>query len=437
MSRAHKFDVIVAFLSSARFLTVLASASIGVAAFAFALRQLTGWAGLITMIGALSLIWGFVLYAKRGEIEWTGLLPISLLAFVGWAMLSLFWSNYQWASLGSLAYWGGFTLIAIATSLLRDSIQLVRAFGDVLRFGIALSLALEIFAGVLIDSRIKLLQIAGNIASLGPIQGVFGTRNQLGVVSIIALVTFMIELRTKSIRKGVATGSLTGAALSLALSQSPVAIGTALVVGVAAAVLYGLRKVQPSNRRFWNIAIFGTAVLIVVAGWVFRSPLIQLLDATKELDYRLNLWRRIRSLLSAHPIEGWGWIGSWRLEIVPYLGFRNLPGGAPSSAASGYLDVLLQLGIVGFALFLLLIGLAFLRSWLLAVQRRSVVFTWPALILLALIIASLAESSVLGEFCWLTLIVCTVKASREMSWRQAFVVAPSKPELPRTHDQPI
>ena len=46
------------------------------------------------------------------------------------------------------------------------------------------------------------LGIQGNIAQLGPIQGIFGTRNLLGFVAVIALITFLIEYRTQSVRAG-------------------------------------------------------------------------------------------------------------------------------------------------------------------------------------------------------------------------------------------
>src|SRR5690606_12570061 len=97
--------------------------------------------------------------------------------------------------------------------------------------------------------------------------------------------------------------------------------------------------------------------------------------------------------------------------------------------------VWLQLGLAGLAVFVILVSLAFVRSWLLAVSRRSLVFVWPALVLLALITASFAESSILVEFGWLTLVVCIVKASRELSWRQAFNAATLPPELP--HEKPV
>lgn len=436
MKTGQRFDVFVAFLSSARFVTVLTTATVGAAALSYPITQIIGWAGLFGILGALLTPWAVILIVRRGEIEWSGILPISLLVFFGWALASVFWSGYQWATLGGLAYLFAFSFLAVSVALLRDTIQIVRAFGDVLRLTIAVSLIVEIFSGLLIDAPLRFLDITGDLDRLGPIQGIVGSRNQLGMIALVALVTFWTEWATRSVRRGTGIASILMAAITLLLSQSPVAIGATAVVGAAALALYGLRKVAPEYRRFWQFGLLGSSVIILVLAWVFRSPIIGILDATKDLDYRLNLWRRIMSLVSGHSIEGWGWIGAWRSDLVPFVAFQKLPGGAPDSAANAYFDVLLQLGAAGLALFLVLVSLAFVRSWLLAVARRSVVFAWPALILLALITTSLAESAILVSFGWLTLVVCTVKASRELSWRQAFATEPGRPELPSEHPAP-
>jgi hypothetical protein len=56
-------------------------------------------------------------------------------------------------------------------------------------------------------------------------------------------------------------------------------------------------------------------------------------------------------------------------------------------------------------------------------RERSFIYAWPALVLVALIACSLAESSILVEFGWLTLVICCVKAAQKLSWRQAFAAS--------------
>lgn len=408
------------FLGNPRLVTAVTAATIGVAVLAFPIRQLSGWAGLLGALGVLAVLAAGSIVARWQTIEWRGLLPISLFVFVGWAVLSLIWSQYQWATLAGLAYLGVFTLLALYVALLRDTIQIVRAFGDVLRLVLGLSLVVEIVSGVLIDTPIRFLSVQGNLAEFGPIQGVLGTRNDLGIVAVIALITFGTEFRTRSVPRGLAIGSIVAASLALFLARSPIAYGVLIVVIAAGAVLYGLRRLPPERRRYWQFALLGSVIIVALFAWLFRSRIITLLGASSELTYRLDAWYRAWGLIGLHPLEGWGWIGTWRTDIPPFSLFADVSPRIESSAASAYVDVWLQLGLVGLVAFLVLLGLAFTRSWLLASRRKSVVYTWPALVLAALITNSLAESSVLVEFGWLTFVVCAIKAAHQLSWRQAF-----------------
>jgi O-antigen ligase len=394
--------------------------SIGVAVFSFTLRQVMGWAGLIAILATLVILTTLSLASQWKEIGWSGLLPISLLVFVGWAGVTFLWSEYHWVSLGGLSYFLAFTVLGVYVALARDTIQIVRSFGNVLRFLLALSLAVEVFSGLLIDTPIRLLGITGRIGDLGPIQGLLNTRDQLGLVAVVALITFGTELRTRSVQRGTAIVSLIGATVVLLLTRAPLAFGAAIVVIAASAALYGLRRASASSRRFWQLGLLAVTATVAIVAWVFRSPIVGFFNATGDLTYRLRVWQFVWALTQQRYLQGWGWVGIWPTHFSPFQGFPFLTTRIPDSALNGYLDVWFQLGVVGFVIFLGFLGLAFTRSWLLASRRRSVVFAWPALVLVVILIGSLAESWALVEFGWLTLVVCSVKASRELSWRTAF-----------------
>lgn len=413
-------DMARAFFSSPRFVAALTTTAVASAVLSFAIRQTLGWPGLIAILTTLVVLATLSLMARKQMIEWYGLLPISLLAFVGWAGLSLLWSQYQWSTLAALAYLFAFTVLGVFMALVRDTIQIVRVFGNVLRVVLGASLALEILAGVLIDSPIRFLGIAGRLDELGPIQGVLGTRNQLGLVAVIALVTFFTELRTKSVRRGVAISSLVLAGFVILLSRSPVSAGALVVVGLAALALFGLRRLSNDARRIAQFALLALVVVAAVAAWATRSVIVQVFNATGELTFRLELWREVLVLIPLHSLEGWGWIGLWRHEIPPFQAFAAAGQRPAGSALNAFVDTWFQLGLVGLVIFIGLIGLTFARSWLLGSQQRSTVFTWPALVLVVLIVSSLAESSILVEFGWLTLVICSVKAAQHLSWRKAF-----------------
>jgi O-antigen ligase len=407
------------FLSSPRLVGATSACAIGSAVMAASIHQLIGWAGLLGILAALVVLATLSLISSRAQIHWQSFLPISLFTFLGWAGISLITSQYRWATLAGLAYLGVFTILGIYVALLRDTIQIVRLFGNIFRLVLVLSLVIEIFSGLLVDSPITFLGVTGQLDQLGPIQGIMGTRNELGLVSLLALITFGTEYRTKSVSREIGFASMLLALSCIGLSRSPVIAGVLLMLSIAVATLYAVRRVPPARRPYWQVGILLTALLAAVVAWAVRSSIVSALNATGDLRERLSIWHQIWALIALHPLEGWGWIGHWRQELPPFTGFIAVAD-QPASALNAYLDVWFQLGMIGFVIFVGLLGLTFARSWLLAGRRRSIIFAWPALVLVALITTSLAESSILIEYGWLIFVVCSVKAARSLSWRNAF-----------------
>ena len=407
-------------LTSPRFVNALATAAIGTAVLSTSIQRTIGAPGLIAIVVILVLLAALSLALVRRELRWLTLVPISIVVFLGWAGLSIVWSQYQWTTLWGLLYLFAFSILGLYVAVLRDTIQIVRAFGDVLRVALVASLVLEIFSGLLVDSPIRFLGIQGNLDQFGPAQGLMGTRNQFALIALVAIVTFVAERRTKSVGLWLSVGSLALAGLALLLSRSPVMFALFVITAAAAAALYGIRRVPESRRTFWQLVLLMGVVIGLGIAWSVRSRVVELVNTSGDLDYRLDLWRRIWAIVGLHPLEGWGWSGYWHTGLQPFTAFATPQTRVPTSALNAFVDVWLQLGLVGVAIFVGLVGLTFVRSWLLAGQRRSFVFAWPALILIVLIVSSLAESSMLVEWGWLTFVVCSVKAASELSWRRAF-----------------
>lgn len=411
-------------LASPRFAASLTHVTLGVAFSTHLLRSVMGWPGLIAALVTLVFLAALSLGARRASIEWHGLLPISILVFVGWCALSSVWSGYTLPTLAGIGYQFAFAFLAMYIALARDTIQVVRATGDVLRLLLGASLALEVLSGLLLDLPISFLGIQGNIAQLGPIQGVFGSRNVLGLISLIAAVTFVIELRARSVRRGTGIASIGLAGIGLVLTHSPVILLVALAVGVAALALYALRRTPVEGRWMLQLGLLGATLLTGIAAWIARARIIELLNAGSEFEVRYSLWSEMWRLVGLHPLEGWGWAGFWPTGVTPYGWLEFVTKRDQFSGLNAFLDVYFQVGLVGFLAFLALVGLAFVRSWLLASNKRTLVHVWPALILVLLLATSTAESTVLVEFGWLLLVICSVKAAQGMSWRSALARSP-------------
>ncbi|WP_345763839.1 O-antigen ligase family protein [Diaminobutyricibacter sp. McL0608] len=416
------------FFGSARFASALSLVAVGVGFSTHAVRSVMGWPGLIGALAALAILAAISFIAQRETIEWHGLLPISILVFVGWCALSIFWSNYQWATFAGIGYQLTFAFLGIYIALVRDAIQIVRVVGDVLRVLLTVSLGLEVLSGLLIDLPIRFLGIQGNIAAGGPIQGLFGSRNQLSIVALIAFVTFLVELRTRSVRPVTATASISLAVLCILLTHSPVIAAVSVIVGLATLALYAVRKVPPRLRPFYQWGLAAITVLALVLAYIYRTRVIDLLNARADFSVRYRLWIQIWQLIPVNQILGWGWVGGWPETLYPFTAIQANTGAEHANGLNAYLDVYLQVGLIGLILFVALIALAFGRSWLLASNKRSVVYVWAPLVLVALLVTSVFESSILVESGWLLLVVCAVKASQGMSWRSA---------LPRHEPKPV
>jgi O-antigen ligase len=419
-------------VGQARFAQALALIAIGLAFATEPLVALIGWPGVIAALVALIVLAACSLVARWPAVEWYGILPLTILVFVAWCAASVIWSDTTWLSTARVGYLIAFGVLGVYIALMRDTIQIVRAFGDVMRVLLGVSIGLEVLSGILLDLPIEFLGIRGDLALLGPIQGIFGTRNMLGFVALIALLTFIIEWRTKISGQGKAISSVTLAALCVALAGSPttwVALGAALA---ALAALVGLRRVSPATRWRWQLALLVVALAALVTGWLLRIRIIELIDARDEFDVRLEVWREASRYLALNPLQGWGFVGEWPSDVPPYSWIEQMTGDPHASALSAYIDVYFQVGVIGLILFGGLVGVALVRAWLLASSRRSPVYLWPALMLVVIAVTSVAESFAIVDGGWMLLVVCAVKAARDMSWRDALArPAPAAPSSER------
>jgi exopolysaccharide production protein ExoQ len=400
----------------ARAFTLLVFATVFAAS---AIRGMAGDVTLATIVVGLCALGAGVLVARRREIELVRLAPTTLVLFVAWAGASVLWSADPASSLGGWTELLAVCFLAVVIGHVRDALQTVRALGDVLRWLLGISLALEILSGILLDIPIPFLGIRGDIAALGPVQGLFGTRNVLGFVTVIALITFLVEYRTQSVRAGAAIASVVLAGSLAALSGSPTVLAVAVATGLAALALTLVRRL-PAQRRPLAQSILGVGVIAAVAtGYSTRDALVAMVDGRADFSLRTDLWTHLLTYVAYRPVEGFGWFGPWDLEAFPFATLNFTLGERHTSALDAYLDVLLQVGWAGLILFLTLGALALARGWLVASERRSVVHAWAPLTLVALLTFSLFESFTLSGAGLLLLVVCAVRAGQSRSWRES------------------
>ena len=407
----------------------------GAVAASFAIERMAGTVTYATIIAGLFLVGVAMLLRRRHELVIVRLVPLTLVLFLGWLAVTAVWSTDTPRTLVGWIVLAGPAFLAIVIGHVRDTLQTVRALGDTLRVLLSVSLALEILSGVLLDLPIRFLGIQGNIALGGPVQGIFGTRNMLGFVAVLALITFVIEWRTRSVRLGVAVFSLLLAGMLALLSASPTVFVLALAVAAATGALALVRHAPAIQRRTLQISLLSLVVLAGLVACFFRRPIIALLNAGSDFATRAELWDTILNIyVRFRPIQGWGWFGPWPTTEFPFTSINIITDESHATALNAYFDVLLQAGWPGFLLFAAMSALALARAWLVASSRRSVLYAWTPLVLITLLVDSMFESFTLAGFGWLLLAVCVVRAGLTRSWRDGIqppAATDGSPTLPQ------
>jgi exopolysaccharide production protein ExoQ len=214
------------------------------------------------------------------------------------------------------------------------------------------------------------------------------------------------------------------ALVDIALTRSATVIVAGVVVAAAAIVLVLLRRAKTDRgRRTVSIVSIVVIVLGAAGALVLHAPLLKLLNKTSTLTGRTNIWGEVIKLASQRPVVGWGWISYWVPGLAPFnKSIFRIGGIQYLQAHEAWLDLWLQLGIVGVVVFAAFALSALVRSWILAVDRprlaRGETGSYdpttlrPVLVLVALLAQSFAESRLLIEYGLLLLALFAIKTKR-------------------------
>jgi exopolysaccharide production protein ExoQ len=427
----------------AGFLTLLAFTLLAGDAWRYTISWY-GFAALAVFLAACSVA---LLVRHRGS--WSiGSLPIPLLAFLALATVSLAWSFYPLSTA-----LGVFVALITATAAIAAAVvfswpELLRALGTALRIILGLSMLFELVVSLIVrqpvlpfwveypDGKLPLMLFWSRnwLFDGGPIQGIVGNSSLLAFAALLGVIVFGLQLAGRTVGRMSGWFWMIVAVAIIALTRSATIYAA---LAVLAFVVLSVLLVRRARRR----APVYAGILVVVGAGVasvalFGDRLLPLVGKSSDLTGRLGIWDKVIGLAAERPVAGWGWVGYWTPWAEPFddLVVRN--GVLQLHAHNAWLDVWLQLGILGLIVFGALVLTALVRSWILATERRhelpgrlraaagpselaaaarppfTVISLLPLLLLLALLVQSLAESRLLLEYGLFLLVVIAVKTRR-------------------------
>ncbi|TCO39150.1 O-antigen ligase [Rathayibacter tanaceti] len=401
-----------------------------------ALRNLVGWWGWGLVVAVLLVASVVVLVRARPRLRWART-PKSLVAFLALALLSLLWSAYPGASAIGVGAQLATTVGGVMLALTLSTGELVTALGRALRISIGLSLLFELVVAVAVRQPILPVGIEppadGRVpdafywsqAALftgDPVQGIVGNRNLLGFLALLGLVVVAIELAAGSITRRWGVLWLALSAATLLLTRSATVLLCLVAVALAAGFALWARHRGESGRRPVYLTAAALAVVLGAAGSAGWGTLLGVLGKSEDATGRLDIWRAVGELTLQRPVLGWGWVSYWAPWVAPFDTLAERKGVLYLQAHDAWLDVALQLGVVGLLLFAALAVSTLWRSWFRAVDRPrrdarstlpySALSLAPLLLVVALLAQSLFESRILIEGGWMLLVVLAVQTKQ-------------------------
>jgi O-antigen ligase len=223
----------------------------------------------------------------------------------------------------------------------------------------------------------------------GDWRGLWFEKNAMGAimaVSVLASIATAILRPDQRLRWMLNAGLCLGLVVMSRSGTALITIG--LILGAATALAVMRRGPAPGVITIFVLGAvgFGAAAAQALAPGVFLT----LLGKDPTLTGRTDIWAAILRQAAAHPWLGFGYAAFWEKTSAPANFVRAETGWMVPSAHNGWLDMLVQLGVVGVALCAALLLLGYGLALRRALDDRD--GDWALIYLSIFLITSVSES---------------------------------------------
>lgn len=399
-----------------------------------AVRNVIGYPAWGAVIAA-TFVWVFIeLALLRVRL---GRVPVSIVMLVVLAVVSATWALSPWWSLV-----GSFLLIGMVASAIFIATLPYRTIVGVVHWSLqgllALSLLFELFVALVLRAPLYPLWTdyppgttaewqwsGGLILEGGRIQGVMGNANLLAMVALLALIVAGCRAAAGADRLWPVWLAVPIVSLLLARSAT-VSFGVVAVAIIAGLIVSWVRWRGAVFYRIFGISIAAgiAAVALIVENWEWVADF---LGREAGMSARVAIWERVVALAIESPIVGVGYLGYWMPWVEPFDSLGLVDETVYLHAHNVWLDVLLQLGLVGLIVWATLQARA-LANCLGAMYRSTpkdyALNAAPLLMWVALFVQGLAESRPWIEFGMVLLVIFVIgRRRRQIAPRAPVTVA--------------
>jgi exopolysaccharide production protein ExoQ len=411
-----------------------AEAAVWIAAFfSFVMLLLVDWVLSMVSGGASTAVVGLyvgpwlAIAAARPRALVAGLKegwPLFLLPV--FALLSTAWSGYPSATFKSASEYLLTTFTAVAAaSCVRPKTLLSALLA-------ALALIVAVSAGF-------------NVARATNV-GLFGSKNNFGLAVAMTLPVgwaVSVDRRQRAVFRLLGAAAVIAAPPLLLQSNSTGALICSLATATAVCGALALSRLTPA-ARVGALSLLACAIAMPVVAWLAGGDLDQVLNAVGKdttLTGRTALWSAAEASIAAHSTLGVGYqaywqIGSWGAEQLWQISYVASKTGYHFHDT--YLEVAVDLGLVGLAIFLATLVAMLLRiARALVFSRIAPESMFAIYVVVLMLLRSPIEVDLFWQFQIPTIVFCmawiylAAAPARISSWSGSRLRRPRRPERRR------
>ncbi|MBE9028800.1 O-antigen ligase family protein [filamentous cyanobacterium LEGE 11480] len=235
----------------------------------------------------------------------------------------------------------------------------------------------------------------------GSWKGIYIFKNLFASTSSLAAILFLLLALEYRKQRWLNIGLLILSLVSLGFSQGRTAAAALLIVLCLLPFRHLFQQAYRQRVVIGAAAVFVSLTVIGIVLGNLEFILVDVLGKNLEFNGRVPIWELMVEFGSQRPWLGHGIGGFWTSEASDYLltftwASATRLAGVRFNAHNGYIDLFLQLGVVGLALF----GISFVtllwRTVYVFIRTQAIEIFWVLQTLLFLTIVSLADSLSVG-----------------------------------------
>jgi exopolysaccharide production protein ExoQ len=266
-----------------------------------------------------------------------------------------------------------------------------RALLKLLAWALTIAIATGLVVGLLFP-EIGVMQVS----HAGAWRGLFSHKNTFGYVAALDLLILMILSLTAAVHRFWPILGLQVALLALVLSQSLTALITALVAILSLLFVATLRA--PGWLRMSAPLFFITIGLVCLGiSSLFPDDVLEALGRDRTLTGRTWLWEEAWEFITGRPLLGYGYGAFWAPDSPPAIELQTVLHWPMSHAHNGYLDLWLQLGLLGLVLFVWSLIDAIIRLATILRTGDPCGVYWSSALLSTMVVVNMVEGELLRQ----------------------------------------